>query len=323
MTQEKITDKNKSGRKLDIVVSVFNEEESLPGFMEALFSTLKDVVYSWRVIFVNDGSSDASANILDAFAQKHDNVAVIHFSKNFGHEAAMLAGIDASCADAVICMDADLQHPPQSIPDMIKAFNQGFEVVNMVRDKREDAGLIKKITSSVFYAFINRISPVKFERNASDFFLISSRVARLLKEEFRERTRFIRGYTQIVGFRKTTLRFIATSRMKGKSKYGFYRLMLLTSGAIATFSRLPLHLGILMGIISAIFALVVSAYSIIMKIAGYAPPGYTTIIVFISVMFAIQFFLIGILGLYIGYIFEENKKRPIYIIDKKHGFAEE
>ena len=323
MTQEMISAKEKARRKLDIIVSVFNEEESLPGFRDALFSVLKKAGFSWKVIFVNDGSSDASADILDAFAKEHHNVAVIHLSRNFGHEAAMLAGIDASRADAVICMDADLQHPPEAIPEMIRAFDQGFGVVNMVRDKREDAGVFKKITSSIFYAFINRISPVKFERNASDFFLISARVAKLLKEEFRERTRFIRGYTQIVGFRKTTLRFTATSRMKGKSKYGFYRLMLLTSGAIATFSRLPLHLGLLMGIISAIFALVVSAYSIIMKIAGYAPPGYTTIIVFISVMFAIQFFLIGILGLYIGYIFEENKKRPIYIVDKKHGFEEE
>jgi polyisoprenyl-phosphate glycosyltransferase len=248
---------------------------------------------------------------------------VIHFSRNFGHEAAMLAGIDASTAEACICMDADLQHPPASIPAMIQAFDQGFEIVNMVRDKREDGGLLKRLSSSLFYAFINKISPVRFERNASDFFLVSSRVAKLLKTEYRERTRFLRGYTQIVGFRKTTLNFHARAREVGKSKYGFYRLMLLTSGAIATFSRLPLHLGILMGVISGLFALALSVYSIIMKIAGYAPPGYTTTIVFLSVMFAIQFFLIGILGLYIGYIFEENKKRPIHIIDRQHGLDKE
>lgn len=310
-------------RKLDIVVSVFNEEDSLPLFRETLFLTLENATYNWRVIFVNDGSTDRSAELLDTFASNHPNIAVIHFSRNFGHEAAMLAGIDSSNADAVICMDADLQHHPESIHDMLNEFDRGYEVINMVRNSREDAGIFKRITSSLFYAFINRISPVKFERNASDFFLLSARVVKILKTEFRERTRFMRGYTQIVGFKKTTLSFDASNRKLGKSKYGFYRLMILTSGAIATFSKLPLHLGILMGVISAIFALVVSGYSIAMKIAGQAPPGYTTIIVFLSVMFAIQFFLIGILGLYIGYIFEENKKRPIYIVEKKNGFQQD
>jgi polyisoprenyl-phosphate glycosyltransferase len=317
-----IPEQNSARPKLDIVVSVYNEAEALSRFRDELFATMERAAYPWRVIFVNDGSTDGSDMVLDAFAMEHPNVAVIHFSRNFGHEAAMLAGIDASSAEACICMDADLQHPPESIPAMMEAFTQGFEIVNMVRDKREDAGMMKRVTSSLFYAFINKISPVRFERNASDFFLVSARVARLLRTEFRERTRFIRGYTQIVGFRKTTLNFYARARTLGKSKYGFYRLMLLTSGAIATFSRLPLHLGILMGIISGIFALGLSIYSIIMKIAGYAPPGYTTIVVFLSAMFAIQFFLIGILGLYIGYIFEENKKRPIYIIDRKHGFEQ-
>ncbi len=309
-------------RKLDIIVSVYNEEEALPLFWERLHKTLHETDFTWRVIFVNDGSTDGSAEMLNTLAEMNPQVAVIHFSKNFGHEAAMLAGIDASNACAALCMDADLQHPPESILEMVKAFDQGFEVVNMVRDSRQDAGFVKKVTSALFYAFINRISPVRFEKNASDFFLLSARVVKLLKTEYRERTRFIRGYTQIVGFRRKSLAYQAPSRSTGKSKYGFYRLMLLTSGAIVTFSRLPLHLGILMGVLSALLALVVTAYSIIMKIAGQAPPGYTTIIVFLSVMFAIQFFLIGIVGLYIGYIFEENKKRPIYIIDRKHGFDE-
>ncbi len=306
-------------RKLDIVVSVFNEEEMLEPFFLKLQESLREVSWNWRVIFVNDGSTDRSAEVLNHLAKNHSGVAVIHFSRNFGHEAAMLAGVDASNGSACICMDADLQHPPSEIVAMLNAFEEGYEVVNMTRASRSDGGMLKKLSSALFYSIINRLSPVKFERNASDFFLISSRVVKLLKTEYRERTRFIRGYTQIVGFKRTSLVYHAGTRDFGKSKYGFYRLMLLTSGAIVTFSRLPLHLGILMGVISAFFALGVTVYSIIMKIAGQAPPGYTTIIVFISVMFAIQFFLIGILGLYIGYIFEENKKRPIYIIDRTYG----
>lgn len=308
--------------KLDIIVSVFNEIETLPEFTKVLFEVMDKENYPWRVIFVNDGSDDGSDNVLNEIAKKHTNVAVIHFSRNFGHEAAMIAGIDASNAQAVVCMDADLQHPPNVIPEMVKTFNDGYQIINMIRKANDEKKLFKKLASSLFYKFINKMSPFKFQKNASDFFLISKKIANILKTEYRERTRFIRGYTQIVGFKKTTLMFDAPKREHGESKYGFYKLMILTSGAIATFSRLPLHLGLLMGVISALFALGLSIYSVIMKIAGLAPPGYTTIVVFLSVMFAIQFFLIGILGLYIGYIFEENKKRPLYIIDKKLGLDE-
>jgi len=152
--------------------------------------------------------------------------------------------------------------------------------------------------------------------------MVSSRVAEVLKNNYRERSRFLRGFIQILGFNKTILTFEAPARYKGESKYSLYRLFMLSMGAIVSFSKLPLHLGIIVGILFSIFSIVVAGYSIIMKFAGETPPGYTTLVVFMSFSFSIMFFLIGIIGIYIGYNFDENKKRPLYIIESKTGFNE-
>jgi len=303
-------------KKISIIVSMFNEEDVILLFWNTLNLVLEEIQYEREVIFVNDGSVDNSRIIINDICAKHTHVKNIHFSKNFGHEAAMLAGIDKSTGDVIICLDADLQHPPDKIFAMIKAYNDGYDIVNMVRKERHDGGLYKRLTSKVFYFMLNKISPIKFEQNASDFFMISKRVANILKSEYRERARFIRGFIQSVGFKKTTIEFTANARIGGKSKYSFFKLLILSTVAIVSFSKIPLYLGLLMGIICSVFSLIVGIYSIVMRIFGNVPPGYTTTVVLISVLFAVQFFLIGIIGVYIGYLFDENKKRPIYIIDE-------
>lgn len=302
---------------LSVVVSVYNEEEALPNFWKVLKAELEQLTWRYEVIFVNDGSMDESRTILYQFAEADPTVRVVQFSKNFGHEAAMLAGIDHSKGNAVVCLDSDLQHPPSKIPEMLAAYERGYHVVNMVRTKREDQGAMKGLTVKLFYWFLNKISPVRFEANASDFFLISKKVARVLKTEYRERTRFIRGVIQIVGFEKTTVEYEAVSREEGESKYSLYKLMVLSVEAIVAFSRVPLHLGLVMGLICAVLGLGVGGYTIVMKfIDPDVPAGITTIIVLMSFLFAVLFFLIGIMGVYIGYIFEEIKRRPIYIVDE-------
>lgn len=308
---------NKDLNKISIVVSVYNEEDVLLAFWEKLNSILIDINYDKEIIFVNDGSVDNSKQILTTIASEDSHVKHISFSRNFGHEAAMLAGIDSSTGDIVICLDSDLQHPPEKINDMINAYLDGYDIANMVRVERKDGGLYKRITSKLFYSILNKISPINFEQNASDFFMISKRVANILKTEYRERARFIRGFIQSVGFKKTTIEFVANARVGGESKYSFYKLLILSMSAIVSFSKMPLYLGLVMGVICSIFSLIVGIYSIVMKIIGNVPPGYTTTVVLISILFAVQFFLIGIIGVYIGYMFEENKKRPIYIIDEK------
>ena len=192
-------------RLLSVVVSVYNEEEALAQFYQVTEGILNTISWDYELVFVNDGSRDQSLSILNHIADSNPKVKVVSFSRNFGHEAAMIAGIDYSQGDGIICMDADLQHPPACIPEIIRRFEDGYEVINMVRTKNESAGWFKNIASSAFYKLINALSDVKFESNASDFFAISRNVAAELKENYREKVRFLRGYVQNVGFPKTTI----------------------------------------------------------------------------------------------------------------------
>jgi glycosyltransferase involved in cell wall biosynthesis len=299
---------------LTVVVSVYNEEEVLEIFWSDLEESLKRLGLQYEVIFVNDGSTDNSQDILRRLSKVNNNIKVVNLSMNFGHEAAMTAGIDYSTGDAVVCMDADLQHPPSMLSEMVLKFTEGYEIVNMVRGNNEGFGILKRVTSGVFYYVLNMISKVRFEPNASDFFLISKRVAEILSSNFSERTRFLRGFIQTVGFRKATLEFVAPKRAAGTSKYSLFKLFAYAIKAIAAFSNLPLRIGLLFGTVVGIFSVLVGIYSIIMKMLGYVTPGYTTIVVLVSFLFAIQFFITGIIGEYLGFLFRESKRRPIYIV---------
>ena len=300
---------------LSIVVSVFNEQDGLKSFWKSLSHEIQKADHPVEVIFVNDGSLDNSLSILNETEKENDIVNVVSFSRNFGHEAAMIAGIDKSLGDAIICMDADEQHPPSLIHEMTSHYQAGNDIVNMSRKSREDASLWKRITSSLFYKVINKISSVRFEPNSSDFFLISKRVSKVLKNDYRERTRFLRGFIQNIGFKSATIEYHSPSRETGESKYSFFSLFKLSIDAVVVFSRVPLYFGFGASILCFMLAISLSIYSIIMKFLEEVPPGYTTMVVLVSFLFAIQFLLIGIIGLYIGHLYEENKKRPIYIIE--------
>ena len=269
---------------------------------------------SWdhELIFVNDGSSDGSLEVLKALASEDQKVKLISFSRNFGHEAAMIAGLDYSTGDGVVCMDADLQHPPECLPRIIRAFEEGNEVISMVRTRNKSAGLIKNITSSGFYWLINCISDVHFEPNASDFFAISRSVAEVLKGNYREKVRFLRGYVQNVGFQKTTLEYEAGVRVAGESKYSLKKLFIFSVNTILCFSNMPLKLGIYAGILSGAAGMAVLVYTLFTRQG--APSGYATIVVLICFMFAMMFLLIGIIGEYIAILFTELKDRPVYIV---------
>jgi len=277
---------------------------------------LSDLKIEFEVLFVNDGSSDNSSYILSELSKKNTNIKVINFSRNYGHEAAMIAGIDYSSGDVVICMDADLQNPPEKIKDMVEKYLKGFDIVTMRRVENEGASISKKIASKIFYSILNLISPIKFEPNTSDFFLISNRIADILRTNFRERNRFLRGFLQMLGFSRATIDYVAPERAAGKSKYSYAKLFKLSLTAVATFSNLPLRLGVIFGIFMGALSIVVGIYSLVMKLLGYVIPGYTTVVVLISFLFAVQLFVTGLIGEYLGFLFEENKKRPIYIVDK-------
>ena len=312
-----INENSKSLRKLSVVVSVYNEEKALREFYKETNKILEQIRKSgWEheLIFVNDGSSDNSLSILEELAKEDHDVKLISFSRNFGHEAAMIAGIDHSTGDGIICMDADLQHPPECIPKIIEKFSAGYEVINMVRTKNKSAGLVKNITSSGFYWLINHISDVHFEPNASDFFAISSHVAQVLKDNYREKVRFLRGYVQNVGFKKTNIEYEARARVAGESKYSIKKLFIFSINTILCFSNMPLKLGIYAGVFSAALGVLVMVYTLCTRQG--APSGYATIVVLLCFMFAMMFLLIGIIGEYIAILFTELKDRPVYIVEK-------
>lgn len=304
----------KSSVDISVVVSVFNEAEGIADSYAEFTRVLSAMNRTYELIFVNDGSTDATLSILKPIAESDNNVRVINFSKNFGHESAMIAGIDYAKGDAIICMDSDLQHPPVKIPEMVARWKEGFDVVNMVRVERKDATVWNKITSRCFYKFVNRISDAKLTENASDFFLISRNVADVLKTDFRERTRFLRGLIQLVGYSRTTLEYVAQERQAGQSHYSFFKLLKLSFSAISSFSKMPLQLGLFAGIIFGCISLLLIIYSFVMWFLERPVSGYTTLVVFMSAFASIQMFVIGIIGQYLGFIFDEIKGRPIYIV---------
>ena len=306
-------------RLLSVVVSVYNEEKALEEFYRETTHVLEHISWDYELLFVNDGSRDGSQDILDRMAASDSRVRVISFSRNFGHEAAMIAGLDYSRGDGIICMDADLQHPPECIPDILAKFEEGYQVINMVRTKNRTAGLVKNITSSGFYWLINRISDVHFEANASDFFAVSRHVAQVLKNSYREKVRFLRGYVQNVGFKKTAIEYEARARVAGESKYSIKKLFVFSINTILCFSNMPLKLGIYAGIFSALLGLAVMIYPLCTRKG--APSGYATIVVLICFMFAMMFVIIGIIGEYIAILFTELKDRPVYIVDRTENIV--
>lgn len=306
--------------KLSIIASVFNEEQSLPLFYEEVTKIVKNCNVDYEVIFVNDGSSDNSKAVIKSLAEKNSHVKIISFSRNFGHEAAMIAGIDYASGDGLICMDSDLQHPPESIPSIIKKLEEGYDVISMVRTANKNVGLIKKTTSFMFYRFLNLLSPVKFEENASDFFALSSTAADVLRKDYRERVRFLRGFVQIIGFNKTTLEYEANDRVAGESKYSIIKLIKFSYNALCSFSDMPLRLGIYSGILVGFLGLIIMIYSIVKKIVYGAPAGYSTLIVVICFMFFITLLCVGIIGEYLSIVFAEVKGRPIYLIEESSAF---
>ena len=310
-------------KKLSVVVSCYNEELALRQFYAETSKVLKSLSWDYELIFVNDGSQDGSIEILKELAAGDEKVKVVDFSRNFGHEAAMIAGMDYSSGDGIVCMDADLQHPPECLPGIIAKLDEGYDVINMVRTKNESAGWFKNFAGAAFYRLINILSDVKFEPNASDFFAVSKKAAKVLKTNYREKVRFLRGYGQNIGFRRTTIEYEARNRVAGESKYSIKKLITFSMNTIMCFSNLPLKLGIYAGGFAGVLGIIMMIYTIWSWAEVGTPSGYATTIVLICFMFAILFLIVGIIGNYIAILFAELKDRPIYIVGETKNFPEE
>jgi dolichol-phosphate mannosyltransferase len=304
---------------LDTIVSVFDEAESLPLFHAELRRAIGQcrlLNARVRVVYVDDGSTDGSADILDAFA-RDEGVEVLHLSRNFGHEAAMLAGLDHSSADFAVLLDADLQHPPAMIAPALAAALDGHDVVLLKRAAGTAGSPLRGLLTRAFYRGLDAISPVRIEPDVSDFLLIARPVVELLQQGFRERTRFLRGLVQWVGFRRTVLPFAAAPRVAGRSKYRSHRLVSLARDATLAFSAAPLRASFVAAAVMLLASLAVAVISLVGWWFGSPPSGYTTIMIFITTVAAAQFALLGILGEYVAQLVDEAKGRPIYIVARR------
>ena len=308
---------------LSVICPVYNEAEVIKNFHRALREELLRSCndYDWQIVFVLDKSNDNSLEILEEICSYDKRSKLILMSARFGHQLALLAGIDHCDTDMLVMMDSDLQHPPELIPKMINAYHDGYDVVAGIRTDDEGKSWIRKLGSKIFYKIWNGASGLSLTSGEADFRLISSKVAKIFREQVREQNQFLRGLFYWVGFNRTTISYIASPRLNGKTKYPPIRLISFAITSVASFSKWPLQLGIMVGFFSALFALG-GFVSIIYDYYAYgsAPTGWYTLATIIFFFSGLQFVFIGIIGQYIGMIFDEVKDRPLYILDRKINF---
>jgi dolichol-phosphate mannosyltransferase len=305
-------------KTVNIVLPVYREEEILACFHSALFEVLDCLgsQYRFEVIYVLDRSPDNSLLVLRKLAENCPNMTVLHLSRRFGHQMSLVAGIDYCHGDAVIMMDCDLQHPPSLIPQLLKKYEEGYDIVQTIREYTTKTGVLKKWTSQAFYSLQNALSPVEIRGGAADFRLISGKVARLFRESVREQNQFLRGLFEWVGFRTTIVPFISPPRPAGRTKYQLNRLLMFSIVGITSFSKVPLRIASILGFTISSVSLLYGLWLILAYFrVGNLPPGYTSLAVLILFMCGLQLSVLGILGEYLGSVFDEVKRRPLYIID--------
>lgn len=306
-----------SGVFISIVIPIYNEAENLPSLIERLENSLESVV-SYEVIFVNDGSSDQSADIVLDHRQRNARLKMINFSRNFGHQQAITAGLHFAKGDAVIVMDGDLQDPPEILPLMIERWKEGWEVVYAVRRRRKE-NMAKRTAYFLFYRFLNRLSPIHIPVDSGDFAIMDRRIVDLLNQ-LPERNRFIRGLRGWLGFRQTALEYERSARYAGQSKYSLYRLLHLAYDGLISFSDNLLSVATYTGLICAGIALVGIGVVVYLKLINQIEvEGWASTAVLILFVGGIQLFSVGILGEYVRRIYDEVKQRPTYIVDDLVG----
>ncbi len=300
---------------LSVVVPIYNEADNLPVLYERVCRALEKAAVSFELVFVNDGSSDSSPSLLQHFARSDHRVLAIDLARNFGHQVAISAGLDHSSGRAVVVMDADLQDPPELLPEFIARWRGGDDVVYAVRAKRRE-GLAKRVAYSSFYRILKQVADIEIPLDAGDFCIMDRRVVDLLNE-MPERNRFVRGIRSWVGFKQTSLTYDRPARNAGSSKYSLGRLMVLALDGLVSFSYLPLRVITALGFVASGFALLLAAFYAVKKLTvGLNPPGFATLVVAIFLLAGIQMITLGVIGEYVGRIFEEVKQRPLYVVQR-------
>ncbi len=305
---------------LTVIVPAYNEQEVLLEFHQRLSKVFDDLSpeLDSEVLYVNDGSKDRTQEILDRLTEQDQRVSSIELSRNFGKEAAMTAGFDYAKGDAVVIIDADLQDPPELIKDMVSHWQQGYDVIYAQRTEREGETWLKKATASAFYRLISKISKVQIPKDTGDFRLMSRRAVDSLNR-LREQHRFMKGLFAFVGYPQKALLYHRDARAAGESKFNFWKLWNFALEGITSFTIAPLKLASYIGFATAFFAFVYGAYVVFKTLLfGESVPGYPSLMVAILFIGGVQLLFIGILGEYIGRIYNESKQRPLYFIHQYH-----
>jgi len=296
---------------LSVCAPVFNEEDLLEEFYTRATAALDGLNY--ELIIVNDGSTDGSAQKLDTLAACDPRLRVVHLSRNFGHQAALTAGLEHARGDAVAMLDADLQDPPHLIPKMVAAWQDGADVVYMVREDRQGETAFKLATARWFYAIFRKLAQVDLEPNSGDFRLLDRRALDALLS-MGERNRFLRGMTVWVGFTQTAIPYRRDARYAGETKYPIRKMLRFSLDAIASFSHLPLQIATYLGFLFAGIAFIAIPVVVVLKFTGGYLPGFGSVTITILMIGGLQLIALGLIGEYVGRIYDEVKRRPLYIV---------
>ena len=308
---------------LSLVIPIYKEEAVIPELQRRLLAVLgglSDLAPSWEVVFIDDGSHDASRRMLEELTASEPRFKLISFARNFGHQMAITAGLDRAQGEAVVIMDADLQDPPEVVREMLVRWREGYDVVYGVRTDRAGETWFKKLTAAAFYRILRTmLGGISIPADAGDFRLLSRPVV-LAMRALRERHRFVRGMVSWVGFKQTAVHYSRATRFAGETKYPFRKMLRFAVDGITSFSIVPLRFATWLGVFSGIVAVATALWALYVKffVSG-AVQGWSTIVIVVALGSSAQLLMIGILGEYIGRIYEEIKRRPLYIVAEERN----
>ena len=309
------------GSDVTVIAPVYNDGEAACTLVAELDRVFAPLSYRLRVILVDDGSDHETATMLDALARAKPHVAVIHLSRNFGHQAALNAGLDFADGDAIVMMDADLEHPPDLLPQMLRQWEEGADVVYTVRTGDEGVGVLKRLTSWGFYKVLQALSEWPVPEGAADFRLLDRKAADVLRR-MPERRRFLRGLSAWIGFRQTGVPYRQGQRRSGKPKFTFMKMLRLASDGLLSMSSVPLRLALFLGFAMSALSAAYMVYVLLAYLLADRPIvwGWPSLIVAIIFLGGLQINMTGVVGLYIARIYDEVKGRPIYVVQSTSGF---
>ena len=310
-------------KRISIVVPVYNEEENIEHFVLSVEAVMEKLPYAYEILFIDDGSRDRSREILLELGKKDTHVQSIFLARNSGHQLALTCGTDHADGDAVITMDGDMQHPPELLPVLLAQWETGYDIVQTVRLTTEGVSLFKRLTSKYYYRLLNAMTDVEIQEGGSDFRLMD-RKAVLALRRYREHARFIRGIVGAMGFRKTTVEFVAHERFAGRSKFSLHKMISFALDGILAYSVQPLRAAFYVGVFSALLAVLIFLHVLYETLSGETVPGWSTIVVCGLFFGGMQMMMLGICGEYIARILQEVKNRPLYLIayDNRHARKE-